>query len=153
MKISNFWNKVNKDTISGCWEWTGATRKSGYGAYKGPNGLVIDVHRFVFNITTKMPIPDGMIVLHSCDNRICCNPAHLSLGTHEENMRDMKMKGRDNYAKGERAGSSKLTDKEVKEIRAKYATGEYTHQSLAEEYGVDKTSVRSIIKFETWKHV
>lgn len=151
MKIKNFWDKVNKNAPNGCWEWTGAVRRSGYGAWKGPNGLVVDAHRFIFNIINKIPVPDDMLVLHSCDNRICCNPAHLRLGTYEENIEDMQSRGRDNYAQGENTNRNKLTAKEVEDIRMFYSTGTYSYKKLGDKYGVDKSTIRAIIIGKTWR--
>ena len=81
---------VNPET--GCWEWQGAMYPNGYGALK-VDGKVIGAHRVSYEAFT-CDIPQGMFVLHSCDNRRCCNPAHLSVGTHSDNMRDMHAKNR-----------------------------------------------------------
>lgn len=87
---------VNAET--GCWEWQGNTDAGGYGRVSVGNGgrftkTTLSTHRMAW-IGFKGEIPDGLHVLHQCDNRICCNPDHLFLGTHQDNMRDMLNKGR-----------------------------------------------------------
>lgn len=77
---------------SGCWEWTGHRSSVGYGCLK-VFGSMKDAHRFAYELY-KGPIPDGLHVLHSCDNKLCVNPSHLSLGTHADNMRQAAERGR-----------------------------------------------------------
>ncbi len=151
MRSIIFWNKVNKNGPNGCWEWTAATRKSGYGAFKF-DGKVYDAHRFVWNFTIKMPIPEGQIVCHKCDNRICVNPDHLYLGSYVDNAKDKNDRGRGNYAKGERVGISKLTAAKVKEIR-RLREQDWSFGKLGKKYGVDKAAIRAIVLRKTWKHV
>lgn len=81
---------------NGCWEWLGSKNKFGYGAImRTVDGVsrLIGAHRFAY-LTWRGEIPDGIDVLHTCDNRCCINPDHLWLGTHGDNMRDMVAKGR-----------------------------------------------------------
>lgn len=77
---------------SGCWEWQGFLNHQGYGqtSYRGRN---VGVHRLSFLLHFGA-IPDALQVLHKCDNRICWNPEHLWLGTLQDNLNDMKAKGR-----------------------------------------------------------
>ena len=91
-----FWAKVaifpNLGPDGECWEWKGALSKSGYGQTR-INGAQIRAHRYAY-AAFNGPIPEGLFVMHSCDNRKCVNPAHLSTGTHTDNMRDCAAKGR-----------------------------------------------------------
>jgi hypothetical protein len=75
-----------------CWIWTGGTNNIGYGLVRD-GAKMRTVHRVAAEMAGKIPQP-GQIVCHSCDNKLCFNPAHLWLGTHKENTQDMMHKGR-----------------------------------------------------------
>jgi hypothetical protein len=88
-----FWTKIVIQP-NGCWAYQGAITQHGYGALVR-NGEKIGAHKRAWELA-KGPIPDGLYVLHHCDNPPCCNPAHLFLGTQIDNLADMRAKGRDN---------------------------------------------------------
>lgn len=87
-----FWEKVVTSPDS-CWLWTGAQSPRGYGAFVVSRGDVRTASRVSWELVNG-PIPDGLWVLHRCDNPPCVNPDHLFLGTHQDNMDDMAQKGR-----------------------------------------------------------
>jgi len=91
---AGFWAKVDKSGgTDACWSWTGFQKDTGYGlAYIGGNTK--HAHRHAYALYTSTTIPADLCVMHLCDNRIYCNPRHLKLGTHKENMQDMKNKNR-----------------------------------------------------------
>ena len=125
-----------------CKEWTGARSPKGYGVkrYKGRSWRV---HRATWD-ELKGPIPDGMKVLHRCDNPPCYEITHLYLGTPADNTRDMI--SRDRQALRGRLPQSKLTAEQVEAVRQRYAAGGVTQQQLATEYGVVQGAISYIIR-------
>lgn len=130
---------------SGCLEWTGSRGDRGYG-YIGANstGEVV-VHRVAWAVQNG-PIPDGLHVLHSCDNPPCFDLNHLFLGTNEDNVRDRVEKGRSAGAPGERNSHAKLTAEQVAAIRED-ARFQYV---VAAEYGVSQSTISAIQRGQTW---
>ena len=108
-------------------------------------------HRLAWSIANG-PIPPGAHVLHSCDNQLCCNPSHLSVGTHDDNMRDMAAKGRAYGARGEANHKAKLNASSVASTRERVARGE-TRTTIAAEFGLGLTTVRKVINRQSWRHV
>jgi transcriptional regulator with XRE-family HTH domain len=124
-----------------CWPWTAALTTTGYGSFGGNSGGA--AHRVAY-VVANGPIPDGLGVLHRCDNRQCCNPAHLFVGSQYDNMRDMAAKGRTGRITGERSVRAKLTDAQVDEIRGRRQAGA-TLKSLAAEYGVTSAHLSHVM--------
>lgn len=151
--VEVFWSKVNKNgpLMAGmetrCWVWTaGRVKEDSYGQFKF-EGRVQLAHRVAWNLLHG-PIPEGMCVLHECDNPPCVR--HLFLGTQGENNEDRDRKGRQVSRRGEEHGRAKLTEKQVEAIRAEHAPRKITPQMLAEKYGVSRTAVRKILSGENW---
>lgn len=133
-----------------CHEWTLTSRdKNGYGLFSWREGgkvITRRAHRYGWELAYG-PIPEGMFVLHTCDNPPCQNKTHWFLGTNADNMADMKAKGRGTGpGHGERHPRARLTDRQVDEVRARF-TGEHGQISaLAREYGVSPRSLNSILR-------
>ena len=140
-----FWAKVDKTDSSGCWIWTASRWKSGYGRI-GVNGHLEGAHRVAWELT-RGPIPAGLNVCHSCDNRPCVNPAHLFLGTQSDNIRDSIEKERWYMPIGEKNGRAKLTYTQVEEIRS----SALPFAKLAVKYGVSRWTIWNIRKNVSWK--
>lgn len=178
--VARFWSKVDRSHgPDACWNWTTSTFSSGYGQFKvGERNL--RSHRVAWEMSHGS-IPDGLSVLHHCDNRRCVNPAHLWLGTHKDNMRDMAQKSRaaagdrngsrlhperlvrgdnhpsritpEKWRRGEENGSARLTVDQVRAILLRYTTGGVLARELSAEYGVSTTTIYRIVHGHNWSHV
>lgn len=92
--MKSFWDRA-LEVEGGCWEWQGARSHSGTGYGQVRVGLkILSAHRVAWELATGRPIPTGLFICHSCDNRSCINPSHLFLGTRSDNMKDAYAKGR-----------------------------------------------------------
>lgn len=141
------WRKVNikfEDDWWHCWEWTGMKDKDGYGLMKISN-IRYRCHRIVYELIYGL-IPEGLYILHSCNNSSCCNPNHLRSGTQQENVKQMDDERR-------RIGNNKLKEKDVIEIRRKYKENIYTQEQLAKEYNIKQPEISRIILNKLWKKI
>lgn len=142
-----FWKRIEKSAH--CWEWKGYQNGYGYGLI-GVGIRRLMAHRISWQIHHG-PIPEGLCVLHRCDNRACVRPDHLFLGTLSENSLDRHLKGRSAF--GMRHGMAKLSEDGIKRIRLKYSGGGISQGKLAEEYGVAKSLIWAILRRKIWKHL
>ena len=138
-------SNVRRDE-DGCWRWQGYKDSSGYGRIYAGGGKQTGAHRVAWSLANNMPIPDGLFVMHSCDNPSCVNPKHLSVGTHNDNMRDMTTKGRAyrSYGRG-----SKLSAEQILEIRR----STLSEKLLGLSYGVNRATIGRILRRESWTHI
>lgn len=140
-----FWSKVNK--TDDCWNWTANTDRDGYGNIT-VNKIQYKAHRYSLMIHGVV-VSKGCIVRHTCDNPGCVNPAHLRIGTHQDNMTDKVSKNR--QTKGEAIVLSKLSESTVLEIRNLYPT--LSIRRLSRRYNTCENNVRAIVQRKTWKHI
>lgn len=146
--VDRFWAQVTKGAPADCWPWRGYPDHNGYGKING------GTERPGWHIATRLAYeygtgaPAGALhVLHRCDNRACCNPAHLFLGTNADNVRDKVAKGR--QRPGEKAPSALFANAVAERIRARTAAGE-TCAALAREYGVATSTISRIKRSKTY---
>lgn len=150
-EAARFWARVEKG--SGCWRWTGPVNLKGYGRTQRLFGRQWQAHRLAW-ILDHGSSPGNRLVLHSCDNPPCCRPSHLFCGSAADNTHDMLSKGRHrpNSSKGSTNPSSKLTEAQVANIRARLAEGA-RGSKLAREFRVAKTLISQIKNNKIWRHV
>ena len=136
---------------TGCWLWTGALSKCGYGNLRA-GGKNHRAHRFFYEANFG-PIPANLFVCHKCDTPACVNPAHLFLGTPKDNTQDALRKGRPLRPHvpvfGERQHSAKLDENAVRFIRA----SGWTQTKCAAFFCVGQNAISKIRRGVTWKHV
>ncbi len=165
--MKRFWSKINKNgpihpynkKLRRCWTWTACKDKQSYGSFwhKGKNRRA---HRVAFEIYNSIELTLEQKVLHSCDNTLCCNPAHLRIGTQKDNKHDSITRNRHQMPAaraGEDCNLSVLSESDVKEIRTLYKSGGYTAAELAVKFGLyadnSKNTIYDIVKMRSWKHV
>lgn len=136
----DFWEYVQKTDT--CWFWIGGRSYGGYGLQAAGRGNSRLAHRHSYELANG-PIPEGMLVLHKCDNPSCVNPKHLSLGTHADNTHDMCSKKR---------GVGKLTQIDVDKIRELREAGS-SQKEIARLFSVNQSTVSRITNNERWKIV
>lgn len=143
-----FWSKVNLLEPDDCWEWT-ASKRQGYGRFGVEKGYIEYAHRWLWE-RLHGPIPEGLFICHRCDNPGCVNPNHLFLGTHLENMEDMREKQR--TRRNLRHPHTKLSDDDVRAIRVAVANGTKT-RDLALTYGVHQCHINAVVSGHRRKYV
>lgn len=147
-----FWSKVQQVGQDECWNWKGYVGISnGYGKTSF-NNVRGTAHRFAYQIA-KGEIPKGLCVLHRCDNKICCNPAHLFIGTLADNVADMVSKNRQHRPDGDKHHNRKLSEAIVREIRTQHSKGNISMRQIAIAKGVYPSVIQNIIHRKSWRCV
>ena len=151
--MERFWNKVNKNTDTGCWEWTARINRGGYGQFK-LDGKFKTVSRLSYEWAFGIELTPNQFICHKCDNRKCVNPDHLFVGTHTDNMRDMWTKGRGKTSEqiGSKNNNSKLTDDDIIKIKQRIKNKE-TNISIANDFNVTHVMISLIRNNKRWKHI
>lgn len=149
-----FWARVDKSGgPEACWPWTGRTVGKGpakVGQLYVSGGAENPVYEYAPRVAYRLavgPIPNGLKVLHSCDNPICCNPAHLRPGTQKDNALDRSLRLRDLKVR------HRLTEADVLYIRQRYATTSATTTDLAVAFETNNKYIWKVVTGRTWAHV
>ncbi len=137
-----FENRIKKTPT--CWLWTGTTNQYGYGIFLMPGEQPVRAHRFSYEFFVG-PIPEGKIIMHTCDNPPCVNPDHLRVGTKDDNNKDTAHKRRHNY--GLDHWNGRLSETQVAAIRESTKT----QKELSEQYGITQSHISRIKSGESRK--
>ncbi len=146
-----FWTKV--DASGGpdaCWLWTGARNSRGYGHLAVGHGMM-RAHRLAVLLASDTDIA-GQLVCHACDTPLCCNPTHLFVGSHRDNVLDCVRKGRHISLRGERHGSAKLSDADVSTIRELVRSG-VAQKDVAVRFNIDQSHISRLVNGSRRKEV
>lgn len=143
----DFYKKIIKTNT--CWIWKGTVLSSGYGVIR-VQGKIWRAHRYSYFLANG-EINPNLVIMHSCDNKLCVNPTHLSQGTVKDNVLDMVMKGR--TLNGEKQWMSKLTEDQVRSIRLEYIPYKNSARKIAKKYGMSEIEISKIVRRLKWKHI
>lgn len=151
------WSKVDIKGEDDCWEWQGFKNKEGYGrTWIKDKGYY--AHRVIYDLaypnTITLSAPKDKnahgYLMHSCDNPSCCNPKHLSVCTHADNMADKKAKGRSQIFRSGEGPNCKLTIDDARAIRQAYLNGERT-VDIAKRYGLSVSPIKLLLRGRSYK--
>lgn len=152
------WSKVDRRGEDECWPWKGFKNDQGYGrTWIGDKGYY--AHRVIFNLVNpgvislqapKVGSTDGGFLLHSCDNPVCCNPKHLFVGTHGDNMKDKAEKGRCPDFSGDKGPRCKLTMDQARAARALRTTGKSVRE-LAVMFDISLPSMKTLLANRSYR--
>jgi len=140
--VTSFLSKLSIHGPDACWLWTGAVYNHGYGVFVW-RGKLHGANRVAWEIAHGVDVPAGMHVLHSCDVPLCCNPSHLWIGTHKQNMDDMHKKGR--------AKIGLLTPEQVREIRSLFP--QMMQKEIASKFKISAGVVSKLALGKTYQYV
>jgi predicted XRE-type DNA-binding protein len=146
-----FWSGVDIRSDDECWNWIRSIGSAGSGVFtiRRKN---ISAYKMAWELTYG-DVPEGKILCHICDNRKCCNPNHLYVGTHKENAEDRKNRGRNGDQRGEKSKHNKLSEGQVIEIIKLLKYTDLSQYKIADMFDISRSTVLAIHMNENWKHV
>lgn len=134
-----------------CWLWMMSTNLKGYGFFWDPEQKkLVYAHRYAYELFVG-PVPDDMLVCHTCDTPPCVHPEHLFLGTNTDNMQDMISKGRSPVRAGVSNPRARLTEDDVHMIRSLYKNERVSQSQIARAYGIAQQTVSAIVTRTNWQ--
>ena len=151
-RTGEFWSRVK--VVGDCWEWQGTICSNGYGSTHLFKHWTRWAHRVSY-LLSKGDIPPGKEILHSCDNRRCINPEHLSVGTRKQNMLEASKRGKLTHwdrPRGELNASSVYTEALIREAYLRVKSGQ-PQERVISELGITKVTLKRVIKGKSWKHL
>lgn len=148
--VERFHEKWILNPVNGCWEWTASLNGNGYGQIKRPGERRQYIASRLSYLIHYGAIPDGMFVLHTCDNRLCVKPSHLFLGTADDNAQDMKAKGR--HTHGVTGHSHKINDDKARQIHKLKSEG-VSQSEIGRIFGLSQSTIWKILTGQKWKHI
>ena len=146
------WDLVKKGNLNDCWEWIGCKNSTGYGSMT-VNQKTYSAHRLIYVLTYpntieyKAPKDKTLkeFILHSCDNRTCCNPNHMTLGNYNDNNKDAKNKGRSKTVYGANHKNAKLTQEQANKVRQLHGIG-INYSQLGIFFGISANNISRICR-------
>jgi hypothetical protein len=148
--LERFWEKVDVRGPDECWEWLAGKTTNGYGFFCPRPGSRLRAHRFSWELHNAQEIPEGLVVRHTCDNKMCVNPAHLLIGTQAENVREAVERG---LWHNKRGGTPVLTADKVREIRRLHKEESLGYKRLGRLFSVSPSAIRAVVKGRSWAWV
>jgi hypothetical protein len=149
--IERFKMKTKLNEENGCIDWIASFGNDGYGRFSTKKQGSIRAHRYAYEQEFGT-IPNGLFVLHRCDRCACVNVEHLFLGTTQDNMTDMVLKGRSKALRGHEHHNSKLIEKDVKKIKILLSEN-VPRKEIQKIFNVGRSAIAKIATGITWKHI
>lgn len=146
--MDRFWSKVAIKGTDECWPWLASCVENGYGHFQLRRRMIL-AHRMAYMLVHG-DIPHGKHILHSCDNRLCCNPAHLHVGTNHENVKDKMQKGR--HPRGSQTVRAKINEHDVEWLKRATCDG-MPIKDAAARLGIAPSTASNILAGRRWAHV
>lgn len=149
--FTKYATRISVGAPGDCWLWLGAKASAGYG-HGHRNNVHFYAHRAAYESQHGEGSAAGWVIRHTCDNPPCCNPGHLLIGTHADNMADMVERGRRNAVFGERVNTARMSECDVLEARRLAAAGSPV-VDVARMFSLEYGAMRALIKGQTWRHL